>query len=321
MLCRLLIATVFVFQSLAFPAMAQEKSAVKQGFSFPGEASATILVFRPDISVGEQSTAGLNEPNSEWTETARQLLTEELVASDITKKHNFRFLPEYDGEQGKLVADYQGLFDALAASVMTHQLFRGNRLPTKKNSDSLEYTMGSGAQQLAELGGGEYGLFFFTHDSYGSGGRKALQAAGMLGCLIGACVIVPSGVHIGYAGLVDLKTGDLVWINADGSMGGDVREAEGAAKRVRQLLEGFPETTYAGPVSEPKFITTEVQVGDAEPTTNTEVKQPQVGAEDVTDTPSAPAAAEISAADDAGADTAAATEPEVEAEAQTETSL
>ncbi len=62
----------------------------------------------------------------------------------------------------------------------------------------------------------------------------------MLGCLIGVCVIIPAGVHIGYAGLVELETGNIVWFDTDLAMGGDVREVDGAAKRVEQLLAGFP---------------------------------------------------------------------------------
>ena len=82
--------------------------------------------------------------------------------------------------------------------------------------------------------------FVFTNDAYGDAGRKAAQAAGMLGCLIGVCVMVPSGVHVGYAGLVDLSTGDVVWFNTDLAMGGDPREVDGAEKRVGQLMDGFP---------------------------------------------------------------------------------
>jgi hypothetical protein len=55
-----------------------------------------------------------------------------------------------------------------------------------------------------------------------------------------ARVPITAGVHKGFAGLVDLRTGELVWLNADMQMGGDVRDADGADKRVRQLLEGFP---------------------------------------------------------------------------------
>ena len=93
-------------------------------------------------------------------------------------------------------------------------------------------------QRLAELrslSGADYLLFISTHDEYGSTGRKMLQIAAALGG-----VAVTSGVHTGYAGLVDLRTGQLLWLNADNAMGGDVRTPEGAAKRVSQLLEGFP---------------------------------------------------------------------------------
>lgn len=55
-----------------------------------------------------------------------------------------------------------------------------------------------------------------------------------------ARVPIAVGVHKGFAGLVDLHTGDLVWLNADMQMGGDVRDADGAQKRVGQLLAGFP---------------------------------------------------------------------------------
>jgi hypothetical protein len=102
--------------------------------------------------------------------------------------------------------------------------------------------MGPGASRLGTIGGGDYGLFIYTYDSYGSSGRKALQVIGLL-----AESGASSGVHIGYAGLVDLKTGDLLWINADVRMRGDVRTAEGADKRVSQLLEDFP--LRAGPVA------------------------------------------------------------------------
>ncbi len=55
-----------------------------------------------------------------------------------------------------------------------------------------------------------------------------------------AGVSVISGQHKGFAGLIDLRTGALVWLNADLQMGGDVRTADGAQKRVRELLAHFP---------------------------------------------------------------------------------
>lgn len=227
----------------AVPAHAQfgtEASASRQGFAFPKDGPVRILVFRPDVRVGEQSTGGLNEPNADWTQAARTNIADALDHSPMTAGAEIKPMPEPEGEDGAVFADYRALFRAVVDAVVQHKLFAGNRLPTKKAD--FNWTLGPGIARLGQLGGGDYGLFLYTFDSYGSGGRKAAQ---VLGLLMGA--YIPSGMHIGYAGLVDLRTGELVWINADLKMGGDVREADGAAKRVAQLLEDFPRRAGAQP--------------------------------------------------------------------------
>jgi len=218
----------------AAPSLAQEKAAVKPGFSMPVDKPVRILVFRPSVKVGSQSAGGLVTPNADWTSNARKLLSEAVVAARPGGTSDVVFMPELEGDDALLLADYQALFGAVADTVLQHRLFKGDRLPTKKTG--FEYTLGPGVSRLADKVGGDYGLFIVTNDAFGSTGRKLLQifAAGAVG------VGVSSGQHIGYAGLVDLKTGDLVWINADYQMGGDVREADGAAKRAKQLLEDFP---------------------------------------------------------------------------------
>lgn len=226
-------------QAQFFIEMGTEKSATKEGFALPKGKAARVIVFRPDVNVGEQTTGGLNEPNADWTKEARRALNAALEKELKSRSGEMKLMPELVGEDAVLIEDYTRLFKAVANAAMTHKLFSGDRLPTKK--DAFDWTMGPGAAKLGELGDGDYGLFFYTHDSYGSAGRKAVQAVGMI---VG--IGVSSGVHIGYAGLVDLKTGDLVWINADVKMGGDVRDAEGAEKRIAQLLEDFPSAAGRG---------------------------------------------------------------------------
>lgn len=237
-------AAIVLFASATARAqfIANENSASKAGFSFPVEGPVKILVFRPDVQVGEQSTAGLNQPNADWTAEARKQLGLALEAAQTQRSNELVVMPELEGEQGALLADYRALFKAVTSAVIAHKLFPGNRLPTKK--ETFNWTLGAGASRLAEMGGGDYGLFIYTHDSYGSAGRKAVQ---LVGAMFG--VGITSGVHIGYAGLVDLRTGELVWINADLKMGGDVRETDGAQKRVAQLLEDFPKRSVAAPAA------------------------------------------------------------------------
>jgi hypothetical protein len=223
-------------------ACAQEKAAVRPGFVMPTNPRPRILVFRPDVQVGAQSAGGVISPNAEWTSNARKSLSDALVAAKPGNASDVVFMPELDGDDAVSLAEYRALFKTVALTVLQHRLFKGDRLPTKKTG--FEYTLGSGVAKLGAIGAGDYGLFIYTNDDFGSTGRKLLQffAAGVAG------VGVKSGVHTGYAGLVDLHTGELVWINADFQMGGDVRDAAGAAKRVGQLLEDLPQPTAAAPV-------------------------------------------------------------------------
>lgn len=216
------------------PAAAQEKTGAKEGFSLK-PSTVRIILMRPVIDVGEQSTGGMFEPNADWTVQAREYLTAALGQAQ-SKLGNV--VVEYSDQttgDGPLITQYTHLFSTVADSVIEYQFFPGNRLPTKKRNKSFDWGMGDGLSRLKSLDGPDYALFITTHDEYGSAGRKALQIVGMLGG-----VGVTSGVHVGHAGLVDLKTGELVWLNADRKMGGDVRTPDGAQKRVAQLLEGFP---------------------------------------------------------------------------------
>ena len=235
--------TVALVAASAAPAHAQfggpKADVTRPGFVLPA-GEARILVFRPDIAVGAQTTGGMNEPNADWTRTARANLLVALVKAPAMQGNRVTIAPEPTDSRDAVLDDYTALFKTVAQAAFSHKMFPGNRLPTKKSD--FDWTLGEGAAALKPLGG-DYGLFFFTYDSYGSTGRKVAQ---VLGLLLGGGLI-PAGVHVGYAGLVDLKTGDLVWLNADTGIGGDPRDAAGADKRMAQLLEDFPRKAGAGP--------------------------------------------------------------------------
>jgi len=227
---------------LAFASMgisAQEKTGNREGFELePG--SVRIALLEPSVRVGSQSTGGMFEPNADWTEQAKENLEAELARKQELLGNEIVRLSLDNVPQNRELVQYHALFGAVASSVIEYQFFPGNRLPTKKKSKAFEWSVGPGLADIESLNGFDYILLIRTKDAYGSTGRKLLQVAGLLGAVAGFGTAVQSGEHIGMAGLVDVKTGDLVWLNADLAMGGDVRKVEGAEKRVRQLLEGFP---------------------------------------------------------------------------------
>jgi hypothetical protein len=240
-----IVAALALFAVSVVPAAAQEQSAVRQGFELAPGSNKRILLFRPSVSVGSQSTGGMYEPNAEWTELARANLQASLEELQARLGNQVIVAPEAYGEDARALNEHMALFAAVSRAVIEYQFFVGNRLPTKKRdneADIFDWSLGDGVRNLPGAQDADYGLFIYTRDAYGSTGRKILQIAAALG----PGIAVKSGEHIGYAGLVDLRTGDLLWLNADGAMGGDVRDKEGSEKRARQLLEDFPGSDIEG---------------------------------------------------------------------------
>lgn len=233
-----------VLCALAIPAAAQERSAVRQGFELPKNSNKKILVFRPAVSVGAQSTGGMFEPNAEWTERSKANIHAALEKFQRQLGNEVIVAPEAYGDDARKLEEHMALFSAISQAVIEYQFFVGNRLPTKKLDNKagvFDWSMGTGVAELPGAKDADYALFISNRDAYGSTGRKVLQVLAALG----PGISVKSGEHRGFAGLIDLKTGDLLWLNADDQIGGDVREADGSEKRVRQLLEDFPGSAIA----------------------------------------------------------------------------
>ena len=55
-----------------------------------------------------------------------------------------------------------------------------------------------------------------------------------------AGIALQGGMQVGFASLVDLETGDVIWVNRLISQAGDLRTVEPARKAVDELLAGFP---------------------------------------------------------------------------------
>ncbi len=217
-----------------------EKSATKQGFAFPKDAPVSIVLFRPDIHVSEQTAGGLDEPKPEWANMARTQLSASIAKMQAASGFKLVPLPDENGAASSGLDNYLSLFRAVVNSAMSYQLFPDSRLPTK--SASFNWTLGPEAKALLPAIRADFGLFISTTDSYPSPERLKMEA------LRGDTPnIMASGgrSHIGYAALVDLRSGDIVWINTNVKMRGVVHTSDGADLRVSQLLRSFPALTSA----------------------------------------------------------------------------
>jgi hypothetical protein len=221
---------VFLFcLVLALEVHAQASRNLAPGFVARPEASRLVIV-PADIELFSMSGGGVLEPRADWTAAAERHFQAALEAHQALRGGSMVRLDEKDLDE---LSEVNALHGAVAQSVFLHHMMGIMRLPTK--NDSLDWSMGEGVQLLREKTGADYALFTWVRDSYASAERKAAMVAM---AIFGVGLV--GGSQIGYASLVDLKTGRVVWFNDLRRASGDLREAGNAAETVEALLRSFP---------------------------------------------------------------------------------
>jgi hypothetical protein len=218
--------------------VAASNSSAKSGFVLPADQTVRIVVLKKDISVAEVTTGGLDQPKADWTKQAQASFDAALLSNLSGRSIQYVSLPELKGDDAKLLSNYLALLKIAEDQAVKHEVFAGEALPTK-NSE-LSWTLGEQITGLGAKIGADYGLIVFNRNSYVSKGR---QSAENIAALMG--VEPTTGVHAGSMTLVDLKTGDIVWMNIDVQLQGDIRNTVGANEQVAQLMRNFPSKPMA----------------------------------------------------------------------------
>ena len=193
-------------------------------------ASSRLLVLPADMELYSVSAGGVVEPREDWTRAAEKNFVTALG------KEAKRLGPQVtvmDAAQADEFADVVTLHRAVADAIALHH--NGGFMELATKGDRLEWSLGEAVRPLRERTGADYALFTWVRDSYASNERKAAMLAL---ALLGAISL--GGEQQGYASLVDLRTGQVVWFNQLDRMFGDLREPEPAVETLQALLKDFP---------------------------------------------------------------------------------
>jgi hypothetical protein len=204
------------------------QSNLAEGFTKLPEG--TVIALMPiDVELFSVTSGGVYEPQAEWTAKANKNLREAVLARALPGKGHFQ---ELTGELDETLAELGHLHTAVAQSIRVHH-FGTWKLPSKQGR--LDWSLGEEAGAIRKRVEADYALYVFLRDSYASGGRVATM---VLFAALG--VGIPGGAQIGYASLVDTRTGKIVWFNRMVNLTGDVREPEAARQTLNRLLSNFP---------------------------------------------------------------------------------
>lgn len=194
-------------------------------------AGAKVVVMPVDVELFSLSAGGVAEPKADWTASAlehiRTALNEKSTSLGIETLH----IKDQDADE---FGEQMSLHAAVARSISLHHSMGGAwALPSKEGK--LDWTFEDAMKGIQTRTGARYGLFTWVRDSYASAERVATM---ILMAALG--VGVTGGAQVGYASLVDLETGQVLWFNQMLRGTGDLREAGPAAESVQVLLSGFP---------------------------------------------------------------------------------
>jgi hypothetical protein len=200
------------------------------------EENPRILLMPPDIKYYLLTAGGVTEPNKEWTDAAQYNFSVALqeytsrIGTDLITIDRAGALTD---EEEK----YRRLHAAVGMTLQQHH-FGYMPLPSKQlpdNQRKFDWSLGPDISQIGEKYGADYLLFVFYRDYQASGGRVAfaiLAAAAGVG--------VATGYEGGFASLVDLRTGDIVWFNTVAAGAGELRDPAGAKVAVEGLFKDIP---------------------------------------------------------------------------------
>ena len=192
-----------------------------------------IVLLPPQVFVYELSAGGVPTRMADWEATARDNIV--AAATRLAQQAGFELVPA--PALDPLLADqleaHIGLYDRVAQSVFVYG--RGDQEAWAHKKNEFDYTVGPGLAFLREQTGADAALIVLGSDFISSGGRRAAFIAGLaLG------IVMPLGQSFITAGIVDLTTGDVLWMSFDSSVSMDSRTPADVDSLMRDLYQTWP---------------------------------------------------------------------------------
>lgn len=225
-----------VFGAIALAGCATQSHQQITALKRAGDQAPRIVLMPLNVELQELTAAGIPEPKAEWTTAANQHIVTALRAEKTARNIQ---MAEFDEDKAPPdrrddLLQLTKLHGAVGQSIMIHQYIQPMALPTKDGK--FDWTLGPSTRALKDLYNADYALFVFVRDSYASAGRAAMI---VVGALLG--IGIPGGTQIGFASLVDLDTGNVVWFNRLARPAGDLRTEAAARETVQTLIAGLPQ--------------------------------------------------------------------------------
>ncbi|MCB1763393.1 MAG: hypothetical protein KDI27_09680 [Gammaproteobacteria bacterium] len=167
------------------------------------------------IKVKEMTASGITEVVPTWTEVGNNNFSASLQRNQQTLFGNMTWVnpPALDEAEATLLDQHIALNETVVSNaVAVTNALSGNAWTHKRKH--FDYSIGPGLAFLADRTGADKAILVMGEDVRSSGGRKAAFVV-----LAAFGVGIPLGHAVTFANIIDLRSGDILWMNQHVSVG------------------------------------------------------------------------------------------------------
>ena len=204
-----------------------------------------MLMLPADIRVHEISAGGVVEKVDEWTINASNHAMKSVREIAGSKSlFELKEAPALAEAEKQVLDQHLALYELVAGSADFSK--SGPLAPWRERAKNFDYTLGPGLRELAERSDLDAAVIVIGSDYISSTGRKATMALGILAAAFTGVALVPvGGTAYVSVGVVDLRTGNLLWFATSRGQNNDLRQEQQVHAVLEKLFTGYPGATPA----------------------------------------------------------------------------
>lgn len=194
-----------------------------------------VVVLPINVEVIEVTAGGVKEEVPEWSAAADENVFKSLSAA-IKKAPGLTEVkaPDFRGKTSKMISEHLALYK-LVVNTATD-------VGWKHKIRRFDYGIGNGLSKLRKMTGADAAILVYGRDHVSTAGRKTkavLSYIPIVNIFTGNTpTLGDSFIHVG---IVDLKTGDLLWMNSEyRDDSSDLRESADTTDIVNTVFEWYP---------------------------------------------------------------------------------
>lgn len=195
------------------------------------KAPKHLIVLPANVVVNELTASNVAEEVPDWSAQGKRFV-EQYVDGMVKKRQDIivETLPELTPEEQENIDQHVALYDLVSSNALAFS----QHAAWKNIREKEGYTLGQGLSFLAEKTAAETVLIVVGRDYISSGGRKT---ASFFAAALG--VYLPLGRSLLHAGVVDLKTGNILWMNTSMSETDSLNNEIGAKRLVEKVFSDY----------------------------------------------------------------------------------